>query len=328
MGAVTRFVGVNNTLTLEHFANLRGLRSLELSLRMAGAAAVTVAVGGLLLAYLIARTRFPGRRLIEMVALLGFALPGTVLGIGYVLAFNEPPLTLTGTFCDPRHQLRRRTTWRWRSRPASVSLPRSTRAWRRRRPISAWAALGTFVRVVLPLMGTAFLVALTYAFVSSMLTLSAIVFLISPGREPAASVIFAFARMGELGRRLRPVAPPDRRGPRRPRPPVDGRQAERPARARHGAMKGRRGRRPSDEQGLRARRKLRSPRSERGPPAGAAGQALRPRRGRRRRRRRDPGGRAGLVRRPERLRQDDAPAHGRRVRPPGQRPDRGSTGRT
>ncbi len=40
MGAVTRFVGVNNAFTLEHFANLRGLRSLELSLRMAGAAAV------------------------------------------------------------------------------------------------------------------------------------------------------------------------------------------------------------------------------------------------------------------------------------------------
>jgi len=35
--------------------------------------------------------------------------------------------------------------------------------------------------------------------VNSMLTLSGIVFLISPGREPAASVIFAFARMGEMG---------------------------------------------------------------------------------------------------------------------------------
>jgi ABC-type Fe3+ transport system permease subunit len=35
---------------------------------------------------------------------------------------------------------------------------------------------------------------------AALLTLSAIVFLISPGREPAASVIFAFARMGELGR--------------------------------------------------------------------------------------------------------------------------------
>jgi iron(III) transport system permease protein len=32
-----------------------------------------------------------------------------------------------------------------------------------------------------------------------MLTLSAVVFLISPGHEPASSVIFHFARMGELG---------------------------------------------------------------------------------------------------------------------------------
>jgi ABC-type Fe3+ transport system permease subunit len=33
-----------------------------------------------------------------------------------------------------------------------------------------------------------------------MLTLSALIFLISPGQEPVASVIFAYARMGELGR--------------------------------------------------------------------------------------------------------------------------------
>jgi len=199
MGAVTRFVGVNNTLTLEHFANLRGLRSLELSFRMAGAAAVAVAVGGLLLAYLIARTRFPGRRLIEMVALLGFALPGTVLGIGYVLAFNEPPLLLTGTFsilvinCAAHYLAVAVEAGLGKLAQIDPSLEEASAD-------LGVGRSGTFVRVVLPLMGTAFLVALTYAFVNSMLTLSAIVFLISPGHEPAASVIFAFARMGEMGR--------------------------------------------------------------------------------------------------------------------------------
>ena len=29
--------------------------------------------------------------------MLTFAVPGTVVGIGYVLAFNRPPLVLTGT---------------------------------------------------------------------------------------------------------------------------------------------------------------------------------------------------------------------------------------
>ena len=33
----------------------------------------------------------------EFGALLAFAIPGTVLGVSYVLAFNVPPFELTGT---------------------------------------------------------------------------------------------------------------------------------------------------------------------------------------------------------------------------------------
>jgi len=198
LGAFTRFVGVNNALTLEHFANLRGLHALELSIRMAGAAAVAVAAGGLLLAYILARTRFPGRRLLELLTLLGFALPGTVLGIGYVLTFNEPPLHLTGTFWI----LVLSCAFHCLAIAVEAGLGKLAQIDVRLEEASTdlgAGRLGTFGRIVLPLMGTAFLAALTYAFVNSMLTLSAIVFLISPGREPAAAVIFAFARMGELG---------------------------------------------------------------------------------------------------------------------------------
>ena len=52
---------------------------------------------GLLIAYLLARTEFKGQRLFEFAALLAFAIPGTVLGVSYILAFNVPPLELTGT---------------------------------------------------------------------------------------------------------------------------------------------------------------------------------------------------------------------------------------
>lgn len=199
LAAVTRFVGVNNTLTLEHFTHLRGVQSLALSLRMAAAAAVAVAVLGLVLAYLLARLRFPGRRLLELLALLGFALPGTVLGIGYVLAFNEAPLQLTGTFAI----LVASCVFHYLAVAVEAGLGKLAQIDATLEEASAdlgASRLGTFARIVLPLLGTAFLAALTYAFVNSMLTLSAIVFLISPGHEPAASVIFAFARMGELGR--------------------------------------------------------------------------------------------------------------------------------
>src|SRR5205814_2303139 len=48
-------------------------------------------------AYVVERKRPPGRRAIEALSLLPAALPGTVIGVGYILAFNVPPLLLTGT---------------------------------------------------------------------------------------------------------------------------------------------------------------------------------------------------------------------------------------
>ena len=199
LGAFTRLVGVNNAPTLEHFRDVRGGTALELSLRMASLSAVAVAGLGLLLAYLLARTRFPGRRLVELVALLGFAVPGTVLGIGYVLAFNEPPLHLTGTFWI----LVLSCVFHYLAVAVEAGLGKLAQVDPSLEEASAdlgSSRLGTLGRVVGPLLATAFLAALTYAFVNSMLTLSALVFLISPGQEPVASVIFAYARMGELGR--------------------------------------------------------------------------------------------------------------------------------
>jgi iron(III) transport system permease protein len=198
LGAFTRLVGINNAPTLEHFGNFRGTQSLMFSLRMAAVAAVVVAVVGVLLAYVLARRRFPGRGAVEFVALLGFAIPGTVLGIGYVLAFNEAPLKLTGTFwilvaCCAFHYL---------AVAVEAGLGKLAQIDPSLEEASADLGAGfltTFGRVVLPLMGTAFVAGLAYAFMNSMLTLSAVVFLVSPGKETASSVIFHFARMGELG---------------------------------------------------------------------------------------------------------------------------------
>lgn len=198
LGAFTRFVGINNALTLEHFSNLRATRSLLFSLQMAATAALVVAVVGVLLAYVLVRCRFPGRGLVEFVALLGFAIPGTVLGIGYVLAFNGPPLPLTGTFWI----LVASCAFHYLAVAVEAGLGKLAQIDPSLEEASADLGAGTlttFRRIVLPLMGTAFVAGLVYAFLNSMLTLSAVVFLISPGREPASSVIFHFARMGELG---------------------------------------------------------------------------------------------------------------------------------
>ena len=51
---------------------------------------------GAAIAYLLVRRRFPGRDLLDVLAMLPLALPGIVLAFGYVAGFS-------GTFLDPRH---------------------------------------------------------------------------------------------------------------------------------------------------------------------------------------------------------------------------------
>ena len=50
-----------------------------------------------LIAWLLARQRFAGKRAFEFGAMLSFAIPGTVIGVSYIIAFNVPPVEITGT---------------------------------------------------------------------------------------------------------------------------------------------------------------------------------------------------------------------------------------
>jgi len=71
--------------------------SLFTSLTIAAVSAPLTAGFGLLVAYLINRQRFAGKGAFEFVTLLSFAMPGTVVGIAYILAFNAPPIELAYT---------------------------------------------------------------------------------------------------------------------------------------------------------------------------------------------------------------------------------------
>jgi len=52
---------------------------------------------GVLMAYIITRKQFWGRGFVDFGTVLIFAVPGTVIGIAYILAFNTPPVELSGT---------------------------------------------------------------------------------------------------------------------------------------------------------------------------------------------------------------------------------------
>jgi iron(III) transport system permease protein len=197
-GAFTEAIGPRNNFTLAHFGSRFGLQYLWTSIKMGLAAGFLAAIGGTVLAYILERKRFPGRGGIEFLTLLGLSVPGTVLGLGYLLAFHNPPVALTGTF------LILVLNTGFRELPAAMEAGMSKLRQLDLAIEEASADLGvgpvgTFLKVVVPNIGSAFMAGLIYAFMTGMITVSAIAFLVSPGANLASIYILQLAEMGYLG---------------------------------------------------------------------------------------------------------------------------------
>jgi len=198
LGAFTKILMIDNTFTLKHFNTPNGIRSLVTSIKFALSAACIAPLIGVTLSYIFVRKRIPFKRVLEFLSLLGFAVPGTVMGVGYILAFNSPPLQLTGTFII--------MIINEAFRNLSVSLEAGTSKLHQIDVAIEEAAVDmgagafqTFFKVVLPLIGSAFVAGFIYTFMVGMIAVSAVIFLISPGKNLAALYILAVAEQGMLG---------------------------------------------------------------------------------------------------------------------------------
>jgi iron(III) transport system permease protein len=198
IGAFTKILMVDNSFTLEHFQSSNGLRSLLTSLKFAFSAALIAPVIGVTLSYILVRKRIPFRRILEFTALLGFAVPGTVMGVGYIIAFNAPPFKLTGTFII--------MIINEAFRNLSVSLEAGSSKLQQIDVAIEEAAVdmgagafATFSRVVLPLISSALVAGFVYTFMVGMIAVSAVIFLITPGNNLASLYILAVAEEGFLG---------------------------------------------------------------------------------------------------------------------------------
>jgi len=211
-GGFVQTWGRDYTLTLAHFNTAFGLEwgdfglvwagtawnSFFTTVKLAGLAAPMTAAVGLLVAYLLARTEFRGQGWFEFVALLAFAIPGTVLGVSYILAFNVPPVELTGT------GLIIVLSFMFRNLPVGVRA--GTAAFKQLDKsldeASVMLRASTFQTlryVVLPLLKPALVAALVYSFVRAMTTVSAVIFLVTAENELATSYIIGRVGNGDYG---------------------------------------------------------------------------------------------------------------------------------
>lgn len=200
MGGFVKLWGINHTFTLMHYKRFLsdGLESYITTLKLASLSAPLTAAVGLLIAYLVTRYRFFGKRPFEFTSMLSFAIPGTVIGIGYIMAFNVPPLVLTGTaaiivIC-----------FIFRNMPVGIragmaALQQIDPALEEASITLGAGNLATFKRIVLPLIRPAILSGLVFSFVRAMTAISAVIFLITARTKLATTVILGRIEAGKLG---------------------------------------------------------------------------------------------------------------------------------
>ncbi len=215
VGAFTQLIGLDNRLTLDHFAFvLLGLGSKAIvdTTLLSACAAVVASLLGVLIAWFVARHKVAGSVLLDLGTMLGIAVPGIVVGLGYMMCFRNG-ITTGGVTILPSIQggsalaggaIAIVLAYIVRSTPGGVRA--GVAALQQIDPSIEEAAItlgadnvSVFRRVTLPLVNPALLAGLAFGFTRSMTSVSAILFLVTPETEIMTVQILNEVDAGRFG---------------------------------------------------------------------------------------------------------------------------------
>jgi iron(III) transport system permease protein len=175
-------LGANHTFTFQHYRVIftEGAKAIRDTLIIAAFAMPLGGLYGVLLGYLVTKKAFIGRRSMELVSMVNYALPGTIVGIAYLIAFNDPPIELTGT------ALIIIACYVFRYGPTGIRatvalLQQIDKSLEEASQGMGAGSATTFRRITLPLIMPAFFAGLGVVFIRSMTAISATIFLVSIG---------------------------------------------------------------------------------------------------------------------------------------------------
>lgn len=200
LSALTRLWGVDARFTLDHLAYvLRHGHDLLNSLRFAAMAALACTLLSALAAYLVQRTPVPLRRPLDLATLLPAAIPGTLMGVAYVLSFNTPPLRLTGT--EAIIVIAMAVSYLPVGyRVCSAALEQIRGSLDESAANLGASRMQVFATIALPLLRHALLAAFVFCFIQSIGTLSTVIFLVGFDTPLASVTILNLAQQGSWGR--------------------------------------------------------------------------------------------------------------------------------
>ncbi|EKF17668.1 ABC transporter permease [Nitratireductor pacificus] len=211
-GSFVKLWGYDHTITLDHYRTAFRVEWLDgavlwsgsawnsfwTTLTISSVAAPLTAALGLLTAWLLIRQEFFGKTAFEFVTMLSFAIPGTVVGLSYILAFNVPPIELTGTgvilvLC-----------FIFRNMPVGVrggvaAIKQIDRSLDEASLTLGGGSFQTLRYVLLPLLRPAIVAAVAYSFIRGITSVSAVIFLVSADHNMATAYIIGLVENGSYG---------------------------------------------------------------------------------------------------------------------------------
>ena len=205
LGGFVKQWGADYTLTLSHHQELwtNGFASgawpsFTNSLLFSCIAAPLTAILGILIAYVLTRKKFIGHGIIDFGTVLIFAVPGTVTGIAYIMAFNTAPVELTGT------AIILVITMAIRAMPVGIrggmsALSQISTSLEEASLLQRAGSFKTLRSVLLPLLRSTIISSTAYSFIRSMTTVSAVIFLASAGTNVATTYILSRVESGDNG---------------------------------------------------------------------------------------------------------------------------------
>jgi len=199
-GCFVKNWGIDYSFTLANIgeALTRGKDAIRSTLTLAAVATPIAGLVAMAAAVIFVRKTFVGKKALEAVMMTPFAIPGTLLGIAYILAFNKAPILIVGTGAI--------IIINYIVRELPVGIEGGVASLRQIDPSIEEAARdlgadeGTVFRsVVLPLVRPAFISSMSYTFVRSMTAVSAVIFLISARWYHMTVLIYNFSENIRFG---------------------------------------------------------------------------------------------------------------------------------
>lgn len=209
IGSFVKLWGVNYTPTLDHYKYIFKPKLFQPVLTTTSLAMAATPVSGflaMLVAFLIVRKKFFGKSFIEFTTIMALAIPGTIIGLGYVISYNKtygiggltiiPPITGTAFILVMAFIIR--------SLPVGVrsgitSLQQIDPSIEEAANVLGASSRKVFTSITIPMIKNAFLNGLIFTFARSMTLVSTVIFLISARYKLLTTTIMAQIDVGKMG---------------------------------------------------------------------------------------------------------------------------------